>query len=70
MDSWFDLILRLIIIGGIIGAIIFTVIKKNSEIKQPVLWHQYSDEEMLEAAEANYAPPEKPTGPPPPGSFQ
>lgn len=69
MDSWFDLILRLIIIGGVIGAIIFAV-KKNSETKHPVPWHQYNDEEMLEAAETDNILPEKPTGPPPPGSFQ
>ena len=69
MDSWFDLILRLIIIGGIIGVIIFAL-KKNSEAKQPIPWHEYNDEDMLEAAEASDVQSEKPTGPPPPSSFQ
>ncbi|MBT5736809.1 MAG: hypothetical protein HOI28_08245, partial [Euryarchaeota archaeon] len=44
--------------------------KKKSEIKQPIPWHQYSDEVMLEAAEGDNSVPEKPTGPPPPSSFQ
>jgi hypothetical protein len=69
MDSWFDLILRIIIVGGIIGAVIL-VMKKKSEIKQPMPWDQYSDEAMLDAAEGDNSEPEKPTGPPPPGSFQ
>ena len=69
MDSWFDLIFRIILVGGIIGAVLFTM-KKKSETKQPIPWHQYSDEVMLEAAEGDNSVPEKPTGPPPPSSFQ
>jgi hypothetical protein len=69
MDSWFDLILRIIIVSAIIGAVLF-VMKKKSEIKQPMPWHQYSDEVMLEAAEGEDSTLEKPTGPPPPGSFE
>lgn len=69
MDSWFDLIFRIILVGGIIGVVLFTL-KKKSEIKQPIPWHQYSDEVMLEAAEGDNSVPEKPTGPPPPSSFQ
>ena len=69
MDSWFDLILRIIIVGGIIGAVIL-VMKKKSEIKQPMPWHQYSDEAMLDAAEGDNSVSDKPTGPPPPDSFQ
>jgi len=68
MDSWFDLVLRIIIIGGVFGAILFAV-KKNSEKPEQSQWQQNDDEAMLMASQNEIESLSKPSGPPPPGSF-
>ena len=67
MDNWFDLIIRIGAVIAVLGAafIGFKTIKQRSD-EEPDWDNQ--DELYLAAAENNEL--DRPTGPPPPGSFQ
>ena len=69
MDSWFDLIIRIMIFASIAGVgIIVYVRKKKADLEIDELPYQ-DDFSMLAQAESSDAPFERPAGPPPPGSF-
>ena len=69
MDSWLDLILRVMIFASIAGVgIIVYLRKKKADLEIDKLPYQ-DDFSMLTQAEGNDLTPDRPTGPPPPGSF-
>tara|TARA_Y100000589_G_scaffold23255_1_gene19277 strand:+ start:3287 stop:5998 length:2712 start_codon:yes stop_codon:yes gene_type:complete len=68
MDSWFDLVIRIILFGGLLGLGIFVYQRRSSDYDDNSRIAVKSDEEFL--LETGEYPVDKPTGPPPPGSFQ
>jgi len=69
MDSWFDLIIRIMIFASIAGVgIIVYVRKKKADLEIDELPYQ-DDFSMLTQAEGRDLTTDRPTGPPPPGSF-
>ena len=69
MDSWFDLILRIVLAVGLISTVGYFVWRKQQRIGEEKSWTQISDEAMLMTVEGQGALIERPQGPPPPGSF-
>ena len=69
MDSWFDLILRIVLAIGLISTVGYFVWRKQQRIGEEKSWTQISDEAMLMTVEGQGALIERPQGPPPPGSF-
>ena len=67
MDSWVDLLMRIIFFIGIISIVIFAI-KKRSHIVESQKWQLYDDETMLSKMDQESSN-SKPSGPPPPGSF-
>ena len=69
MDSWFDLITRIMIFASIAGVGIMVYLrKKKADLEIDKLSYQ-DDFSMLNQAEGSDIPHERPAGPPPPGSF-
>ena len=69
MDSWLDLIIRIMIFASIAGVgIIVYLRKKKTDLEIDKLPFQ-DDFSMLTQAEGSDVPFERPAGPPPPGSF-
>ena len=69
MDSWFDLILRLVLAVGLISTVGYFVWRKQQRIDAEKSWTQISDEAMLSKVEDEGGLIQRPQGPPPPGSF-
>ena len=67
MDSWFDLVLRVIVIGLVIVAIIYAV--NRSKRSEESNLQTYHEEAMLMSLATEIETLNKPSGPPPPGSF-
>jgi len=69
MDSWFDLVIRIIIFVGIVGVCLMIYKRRKEPLDEESKW-MYSDEEMmLMSDDGSISESVKPVGPPPPGSF-
>ena len=68
MDSWFDLIFRIILFCGFAGIALLVFQQVRARSNEPEKWVTKSDEMMLNQAEQGDA--QRPVGPPPPGSFE
>ena len=67
MDSWFDLLSRILLFCGFIGIAVLVFYQTKNRPNEPEKWVAQADELMLDNAEG--ADKQRPIGPPPPGSF-
>ncbi len=67
MDSWFDLVYRILLFCGVIGIAALVFQHNRNRTKEPEKWVAQTDELMLSGAEGTDT--QRPVGPPPPESF-
>ena len=69
MDSWLDLIIRIMIFASIAGVGIFVYFRKKNSVQEIDKLPYHDDFSTLTQAEGSDTPFERPAAPPPPGSF-
>ena len=69
MDSWFDLIIRIMIFAGIASVGIIVYLRKKISVQETDKLPYQDDFSMLIQAEGSEITPDRPAGPPPPSSF-
>ena len=67
MDSWFDLVYRILLFCGVIGIAALVFQHNSTRTREPEKWVAQTDELML--ADAEGYDTQRPVGPPPPESF-
>jgi hypothetical protein len=67
MDSWFDLVYRILLFCGVFGIAALVFQQNRNRTRGSEKWVTQTDELMLNDAEG--ADTQRPVGPPPPESF-